>query len=219
MVDRMPRDITAADADGEKAAPAAGLSPGRHLIAVMLLTAAVLDLTRCGLVLAAARHPATTPGLAAAVLSVRTARGCQAGRRWAGLAALLIGAASAPQAAMSGFRSRIRPLTRPPLSWGFCLPWLSWPPPVRPGNRSNTPKTRAPSTGPVTRSNRLSFPHRPCRWLAGRSTRTRRSRPALRAGHRRGSVLAGGTRRHCRRCPPGVWPHTRRFPPPGCRPS
>ena len=74
----------------------------------MLLTAAALDLTRCGLVLAAARHPAPTAGLvaaglAAAVLSVRTARGCQAGRRWAGWAALLIGAASAPQAAMSGF--------------------------------------------------------------------------------------------------------------------
>jgi len=108
MVDRMPWDITAAGADGEKAAPAARPRPGRHLIAVMLLTAAVLDLTRCGLVLAAARHPAPTAGLAAAglaaaVLSVRTARGCQAGRRWAGLAALLIGAASAPQAAMSGF--------------------------------------------------------------------------------------------------------------------
>jgi len=74
----------------------------------MLLTAAVLDLTRCGLVLTAARHPAPTAGLAAAglaaaALSVRTARGCQTGRRWAGLAALLIGAASAPQAAMSGF--------------------------------------------------------------------------------------------------------------------
>jgi hypothetical protein len=37
------------------------------------------------------------------VLTVRTARGCRAGRRWAGWAALLIGAASAPQAAMSGF--------------------------------------------------------------------------------------------------------------------
>jgi hypothetical protein len=108
MVDRMPWEITAAGADCEKAAPAARPRPGRHLIAVMLLTAAVLDLTRCGLVLAAARHPAPTAGLAAAglaaaVLSVRTARGCQAGRRWAGLAALLIGAASAPQAAMSGF--------------------------------------------------------------------------------------------------------------------
>jgi hypothetical protein len=109
MVDRMPWDINAAGADGKQAAPAARPRPGRHLIAVMLLTAAVLDLTRCGLVLTAARHPApttglVTAGLAAAVLSVRTAGGCQAGRRWAGLAALLIGAASAPQAAMSGFR-------------------------------------------------------------------------------------------------------------------
>ncbi len=113
MVDRMPWDITAAGADGEKAAPAARPRPSRHLIAVMLIGAAVLDLTRCGLVLAAARHPAPTTGLAAAGLvaaglvaaglSVRTARGCQAGRRWACWAALLIGAASAPQAAMSGF--------------------------------------------------------------------------------------------------------------------
>jgi hypothetical protein len=108
MNNRLPWDITAAGADGEKAAPAARPRPGRHLIAVMLLTAAVLDLTRCGLVLAAARHPAPTAGLAAAglaaaVLSVRTARGCQAGRRWAGLVTLLIGVASAPQAAMSGF--------------------------------------------------------------------------------------------------------------------
>jgi hypothetical protein len=104
MNSRMPWDITAAGADGEKAAPAARPRPGRHLIAVMLLTAAVLDLTRCGLVLAAARHPGlAAAGLVAAVLSVRTARRCQAGRRWAGLAALLIGAASAPQAAMSGF--------------------------------------------------------------------------------------------------------------------
>jgi hypothetical protein len=108
MADRMPWDITAACADGEKAALAAGPRAGRHLIAVMLLGAALLDLTRCGLVLAAARHPAPTAGLVAAglavaVLSVRTARGCQADRRWAGWAALLIGAASAPQAAMSGF--------------------------------------------------------------------------------------------------------------------
>jgi hypothetical protein len=47
--------------------------------------------------------PAPGAGLAAAALSVRTARGCQAGQRWAGWAALLIGAASAPQAAASGF--------------------------------------------------------------------------------------------------------------------
>jgi hypothetical protein len=108
MVDRMPWDITAAGADGEKAASAVTPRPGRHLIAAMLIAAAVLDLTRCGLVLAAVRQPAPTAGLAAAglaaaILSVRTARGCQADRRWAGLAALLIGAASAPQAAMSGF--------------------------------------------------------------------------------------------------------------------
>ena len=108
MADRMTWDIIGADADGEQAVPAARTRPGRHLITVMLLTAAVLDLTRCGLVLAATRHPAPTAGLvaaglAAAVLSVRTARGCQAGRRWAGWAAMLIGAASAPQAAISGF--------------------------------------------------------------------------------------------------------------------
>jgi len=108
MAGRMPWDLIAAGADGEQAAPAARPRPGRHLIAVMLLTAALLDLTRCGLVLAAARHPApaaelAAAGVAAAVLSARTARGCQAGRRWAGLAALLIGAASAPQAAVSGF--------------------------------------------------------------------------------------------------------------------
>src|SRR6202166_5159663 len=108
MADLMPWDITAAGAAGQKAAPAARPRPGRHLIAVMLIGAAMLDLPRCGLVLAAARHPAPTAGLpaaglAAAVLSVRTARGCQAGRRWAGWAALMIGAASAPQAAISGF--------------------------------------------------------------------------------------------------------------------
>ena len=59
--------------------------------------------------MAAARHPAptaglVTAGLAAAALTARTARGCRAGRRWAGWAALLIGLASVPQAAASGFR-------------------------------------------------------------------------------------------------------------------
>jgi hypothetical protein len=104
----MPWDITAAGTDGGKPAPAARPRPGRHLIAVMLLTAAVLDLTRCGLVLAAARHPMLTvglvaAGLAAAALTVQTAYGCQADRRWACWAALLIGAVSGPQAAASGF--------------------------------------------------------------------------------------------------------------------
>ena len=114
MDNRLPWDTAATDADGGKTAPAAGTQVVRRLIVVLLLTAAALDLTRCGLVVAAARHPAptaglvtaglATAGLAAAALTARTARGCQAGQRWAGWAALLIGAASAPQAAASGFR-------------------------------------------------------------------------------------------------------------------
>ena len=113
MNNRLPWDITAADADantdGTKIAPAAGTQIVRRLIVVRLLTAAALDLTRCGLVLAAARHTAATAGLvaaglAAAALTARTALGCQAGRRRAAWAASLIGVASAPQAAASGFR-------------------------------------------------------------------------------------------------------------------
>jgi hypothetical protein len=117
MNNRLPWDITAADADadadadtdGTKTAPATGTQIVRRLIVVMLLTAAALDLTRCGLVLAAARHTAATAGLvaaglAAAALTARTALGCQAGRRRAAWAASLIGVASAPQAAASGFR-------------------------------------------------------------------------------------------------------------------
>ena len=82
---------------------------GRYLTAGLLLAAATLDLTRCGLVLAAARPAAeaaglVSAGLAAFALSLWTARGCRAGRRWAAWTALLIGAASAPQAAASGFR-------------------------------------------------------------------------------------------------------------------
>jgi hypothetical protein len=110
----LPRDITT-DAEGGKTEPAAGTRTVRRLIVLMLFTAATLDLTRCGLVMAAARHPAptaglvtaglVTAGLAAAALTARTARGCRAGRRWAGWAALLIGLSSAPQAAASGFRS------------------------------------------------------------------------------------------------------------------
>ena len=115
MDNRLPWDITATDADGGKTAPAARAQVVQRLIVVMLVTAAGLDLTRCGLVMAAARYPAptaglvtaglVTAGLAAATLTARTARGCRAGHRWAGWAALLIGAASVPQAAASGFRS------------------------------------------------------------------------------------------------------------------
>jgi hypothetical protein len=114
MNNGLPWDITAsgagAGAEGTKTAPATATQVVRRLIVVMLLTAAALDLTRCGLVMAAARNPAPTAGLvaaglAAAVLTARTARGCQVGQRWAGWAALLIGVASAPQAAASGFSS------------------------------------------------------------------------------------------------------------------
>jgi hypothetical protein len=115
MNNRLPWDITATDADADadanarKVAPAARAQVARRLIVALLLTAAALDLTRCGLVMTAARHPLPTAGLiaaglAAAALTARTARGCQAGQRWAGWAALLIGAASAPQAAAAGFR-------------------------------------------------------------------------------------------------------------------
>ena len=115
MKNCLPWETTATDGDGGKAAAAAETQAVRRLIVVMLFTAATLDLTRCGLAVAAARHPAPTAGLvaaglvaaglAAAALTARIARGRQAGQRWAGWAALLIGVASAPQAAASGFRS------------------------------------------------------------------------------------------------------------------
>jgi hypothetical protein len=105
---RLPLGSPAAAADSETISPAAVSRPARRLIAVMLIAAAALDLTRCGLLMVAIRHhpPAAglvVIGLAAAALSVRIARGCQSGQRWAVWTALLIGAASAPQAAVSGF--------------------------------------------------------------------------------------------------------------------
>ncbi|MEP7024050.1 MAG: hypothetical protein ABJB47_09635 [Actinomycetota bacterium] len=97
----------------------------RRVVAGLLLAAAVLDLTRCGLVLATARQagPAAgliAAGLAAVGLSVWTARGLRAGGRWPVWAALLIGAASTPQAALSGFRA---PFVIPDVAtapWGSC---------------------------------------------------------------------------------------------------
>jgi hypothetical protein len=108
MNPRPPWDATAAGADSGAASPAANNIHRRPLVAVMLLGAAVLDLTRCRLVLATARHLAPAAwliaaGLAAAAVSIGTAHGCRGGRRWSALGALLIGAASAPQAAASGF--------------------------------------------------------------------------------------------------------------------
>ena len=55
------------------------------------------------------RHPggasrcASVAGLAAAAVSLWTARGCQCGARLSGLAAFLIGTVSGPQAAAPGF--------------------------------------------------------------------------------------------------------------------
>ena len=108
MSSHPPRDVPGADTDRGTTVPAAGLRPGRRLIAVMLLAAAALDLSRCGIVMADARHAGPAVGLvsvslAAAALSLWTAHGCQGGRRWSGWAALLIGLASAPQAAAAGF--------------------------------------------------------------------------------------------------------------------
>ena len=97
--------------EGAEAGPMPPWAEGRAarcLIAVLLLAAATLDLARCCLVMATARHPApaaglVAAGLAAAALSIWTARGHLRGRRWPACAAVLIGAASAPQAAASGF--------------------------------------------------------------------------------------------------------------------
>jgi hypothetical protein len=101
--------MPAADADGA-AGPMANRLPIRRVTAVMLLAAAALDLTRCGLapVTVTRAWPAAgavSASLAAAAVSLWTARGCQRGARWSGWAAFLIGAASAPQAAASGFHA------------------------------------------------------------------------------------------------------------------
>jgi hypothetical protein len=102
----LPGDAPAVVADGA-AGPIANRLPARRVTAVLLLAAA-LDLTRCGLVAAAVRQAGeaampVSAGLAAAAVSIWTARGCRHGARWSGSAAFLIGAASAPQASASGF--------------------------------------------------------------------------------------------------------------------
>lgn len=109
MTSHLPETDSTPDARAARPGmPAVGRLPGRRFTAVMLLIAAALDLARCGVVLATARHagPALGPvaaGVAATVLSVWTARACRGRRRWPPWAALLIGAASTPQAAASGF--------------------------------------------------------------------------------------------------------------------
>jgi hypothetical protein len=94
----------------EAGGPAATRLPIRRATAVMLLAAAALDLTRCGLVVGTVARPGTatalvSAGLAAAAVSLWTACGCQRGARWSGWAAFLIGIASGPQAAASGFHA------------------------------------------------------------------------------------------------------------------
>jgi hypothetical protein len=92
------------------ASSAAPAGAGRRLIWALLISAAVLDLTRCSLVLLTVRHLAVAVGLisagmAAAAVSVAAAWGYQAGRRWAILAAVVVGVGSPPLASASGFRA------------------------------------------------------------------------------------------------------------------
>ena len=115
MIGSRSGDTSAAAADGT-AGPAMAGVPIRRVTAVMLLAAAALDLTRCGLAAGTVTPPGpaaglmtaaglVTAGLGAAAVSLWTARGCQRGARWSGWAAFLIGTASGPQAAASGFRA------------------------------------------------------------------------------------------------------------------
>ena len=97
-------------AAGGEAGPTATRWPIRRVTAIMLLAAAILDLIRCGLVMGTVRQAGAvaalvSAGLAAAAVSLWTARGCQCGARWSGWAAFLIGTASGPQAAASGFHA------------------------------------------------------------------------------------------------------------------
>ena len=125
------------------------------------------------------RYPAptaglVTAGLAAATLTARTARGCRAGHRWAGWAALLIGAASAPQAAVSGFRS---PYTIPDTATavlGMLLAIIILATAGRMDRRDTTPHipvcwTGEPRCGPersrVCTSSRSTGCHRVRRWV------------------------------------------------------
>ena len=110
MICRRSGDTPVADAYGTGGPPAATRVPIRRITAAMLLAAALLDLTRCGLVMgtvpqAGAAAGLVSVGLAAAAVSLWTACGCQRGARWSGWAAFLIGIASGPQAAASGFHA------------------------------------------------------------------------------------------------------------------
>jgi hypothetical protein len=174
-----PRDSPATADRGETA----GVRPGALVISVLLITAAVLDLSRCGIVLVTARHgpPAAglvVTGLGAAALSLAAARGSCRGRCWAGWAALLIGAASAPQAAAIGFRDLYEVPDTATAAVGILL----------------TVAVLA-TAGPATPSGQVAA--NPCRWLAGHPMRlgerptARRPSPCHRTG-------ASGADRHDR---------------------
>jgi hypothetical protein len=109
MTSGLPGGTRAVNTDGT-AEPVAATLPSRRVTAVLLLAAAALDLTRCGLAVATIRPVGevtmlVSAGLAAAGISLWTAHRCKRGARWSGFAAFLIGAASAPQAAASGFNA------------------------------------------------------------------------------------------------------------------
>ena len=67
----------AVGAGSRTTSPVAVSRPARRLIGVMLVVAAALDLTRCGLVMVASRHPAPAGGLVAVGPA---AAGCSRGR-------------------------------------------------------------------------------------------------------------------------------------------
>jgi len=150
MIRHRSADTPAAEGDGT-AGPRATSLPIRRVTAIMLLAAAVLDLTRCGLVVgtvtqAGAAAGLVSVGLAAAAVSLWTARGCQQGTRWSGWAAFLIGTASGPQAAASGFHSLYAIPDTATAALGVLVAAASSPPSAAPGGQRHHRPT-AP-TGP-----------------------------------------------------------------------
>jgi hypothetical protein len=109
MTSRLPGRSCVVDPDGTPESMGTRV-PCRHVTAVLLLAVATLDLTRCGLAVATIRPAGEaaalmSAGLAAAGISLWAAHGCRRGSPWSGWLSFLIGAASAPQAATSGFNA------------------------------------------------------------------------------------------------------------------
>jgi hypothetical protein len=86
-----------------------GADPAPRLLPALLLTLGALDLTRCGLLLGAPHDSPGIPliigGLAATLACGLGARAYRRRRHWSAATALLIGIATAPQAAAAGFRA------------------------------------------------------------------------------------------------------------------